>query len=139
MIGEARDKGGKADWAEVRRWLVRANRADTENAEPLYLFYQSFLAAGQKPDANAVKGLHYAHTLAPHDVGLRFTVVRQHLMDGEVAAAARAFAPIISNPHIDVDKRPGLLQAMQKMQAGDGRSALAAIEADYRTRGGKID
>jgi hypothetical protein len=132
LLAEARVKGSAADWGEVRRWLIRANRADTENAEPLYLFYQSFVAAGQKPSPDAIKGLYYAHLLAPHDLGLRFTVVRERLTDGEVEAAIRSFSPIIANPHIDVEQRPKLLEAMAKMRAGDGPGALAAIEADYR-------
>ena len=136
LLEEARSKGGAADWGEVRRWLIQANRADTENAEPLFLFYQSFLAAKQKPTADAVKGLHYAHVLMPHDVNLRFHVVRQHLIDGKLPDALRAFAPIIANPHLDVEKRPMLLQAMQKMQGGDAPGALAAIQADYQTRPG---
>ena len=38
MIAEAKDAPGKADWPGIRRWLIRANAADLENAEPLYLF-----------------------------------------------------------------------------------------------------
>ncbi|GAA4010462.1 hypothetical protein [Sphingomonas humi] len=137
MLAEARGKGSSADWKEVRRWLVQANRADTENAEPLYLYYQTFPASGAKPTADAVKGLYYAHTLAPHDMGLRFTVVRQQLEDGEIDNAIRSFSPIVANPHIDVEKRPKLIEAMQKMRARDAAGALAAIEADYRgDRGG---
>ncbi|WP_426267112.1 hypothetical protein [Sphingomonas sp. LHG3443-2] len=139
LLEEARAKGGTANWGEVRRWLIQANRADTENAEPLFLFYQSFLAARQKPTADAVKGLYYAHVLMPHDVNLRFHVVRQHLTDGELPDALRAFAPIIANPHLEVEKRPMLLQAMQKMQGGDAPGALAAILIDYQTRRGRTD
>jgi hypothetical protein len=76
----------------------------------------------------------------PHDVGLRFNVVRQRLADGEVAQALTSFAPILANPHLDLEKRPLLLQAMQKLQSGDGPGALSAIEADYQTtRGGSDD
>ncbi|UUR08393.1 tetratricopeptide repeat protein [Sphingomonas glaciei] len=137
LLDEARGKGGSADYTEVRRWLIRANRADTENAEPLYLFYQSFVVAGQKPTPDAIKGLYYAHLLAPHDMGLRFNVVRQRLTDGEIPAALRSFAPIVANPHIDIEKRPKLLEALQKMQARDAAGALAAIEEDYRAGRGR--
>lgn len=133
LLDEARGQGKAADWREVRRWLVQANRADTENAEPLYLFYQTFGAAGEKPTAAAINGLYYAHVLMPHDVGLRFTAVRQMLIDGEVAKALISFAPIVANPHLDLDKRPLLVEAMTRMRAGDGPGALAAIEADYRS------
>jgi tetratricopeptide (TPR) repeat protein len=134
LLMEARGKGSQADWSEVRRWLVRANRADTEHAEPLYLFYRSFVDAGQKPTADAVKGLHYAHALAPSDIGLRFASVRQHLMDGQVQEARRKFAAIVFNPHLDLEGRPQLTVAMERMRAGDGSGALVAIDADYRAR-----
>lgn len=137
LLADARGKGPSADWTQVRRWLVQANRADTENAEPLYLYYQSFPAARQKPTADAIKGLYYAHLLAPHDVGLRYTVVRQHLIDGDLKAAQKSFAPIFSNPHIELEKRPKLVEAMDKMRGGDAQGAIAALNADYRTdRGG---
>lgn len=137
LLGEARGKGTAADWKEVRRWLIQANRADTENAEPLYLFYQSFPAAKQKPTADAINGLYYAHLLAPHDMGLRRSVVRQRLIDGEVAPALRSFAPLVANPHIDLEKRPKMTEALERMQANDALGALAALEADYRaTRSG---
>ena len=133
LLGDARGKGNAADWREVRRWLVLANRADTENAEPLHLFYQTFRASGQKPTVAAINGLYYAHVLMPHDVGLRFDVVRQRLIDGEISQALTSFAPILANPHLDLEKRPMLVEAMTRMRAGDGPGALAAIEADYRS------
>jgi hypothetical protein len=42
--------GSAADWKSVRSWFAKANRLDTENAEPLILYYQSFVAAGERPD-----------------------------------------------------------------------------------------
>lgn len=134
MLMEARGKGASVDWAEVRRWLVRANRADTENAEPLYLYYRTFVESGQKPNAAAVTGLHYAHALAPADIGLRFASVRQHLVEGQVEDARRKFAVIVFNPHLDISRRPQLTTAMERMRVGDGKGALAAIDADYAAR-----
>lgn len=139
LLGDARGKGGNADWSQVRRYLIRANRADTENAEPLYLFYQTFQAAGQAPTADAVKGLYYAHTLAPHDLGLRFATVRQYLIDGKLPEASRTFAPIIANPHLDISRRPKLVEAMALMRSGNAPAALAAIDEDYQARLNRSD
>jgi hypothetical protein len=137
LLADARGKGPGADWTQVRRYLIQANRADTENAEPLFLYYQTFLAARQKPSEDAIKGLYYAHLLAPHDVGLRYAVVRQHLIDNDLKAAQKSFAPIISNPHIELEKRPKLTEAMDMMRAGDRDGAMAALAADLRgERGG---
>lgn len=134
MIAQAKDAPDKADWASIRRWLIKANGSDLENAEPLYLFYQTFLRAGARPTPNAVEGLYYSFALAPNDLGLRFTTVRQMLMDNKTEAAEPLFAAIIFNPHLNVAKRPKLTEAMDRIKARDARGALTAIEADYQAR-----
>ena len=134
MIAQARSAPNKADWAGIRRWLIRANSADLENAEPLYLFYQTFLRAGARPTSNAIDGLYYSYALAPNDLGLRFSTVRQMLIDNKPEAAEPLFAAIIFNPHLNVAKRPKLTEAMDRIKARDAKGALAAIEADYQAR-----
>lgn len=132
MMELARAAPAGADWTEIRRLFIRANRADTENAEPLWLFYQSFPAARQAPTADAVKGLLYAHALAPQDRGLRFAAVRQLILDGDFKGAERAFGPIVFDPHLASRRRPVLTQAMDRIRARDSAGALAALEADRR-------
>lgn len=139
MIAEARGAPAKADWSAIRQWLVRANGADLENAEPLYLFYQTFRMAGVRPTANAIDGLYYSFALAPNDIGLRMTTVRQLLIDKKVEAAEPVLAAVIFNPHLNIAKRPKLTEAMERIKARDTSGALAAIEADYLTRSGTDD
>ncbi|WP_338503777.1 hypothetical protein V6R86_08710 [Sphingomonas kaistensis] len=136
MIAEARTAPTKADWSAIRRWLVRANGADLENAEPLYLFYQTFRMAGVRPTANAIDGLYYSFALAPNDIGLRLTTVRQMLTDKKVEAAEPLLAAVIFNPHLDIAKRPMLTQAMDRIKARDASGALTAMEDDFRMRSG---
>jgi tetratricopeptide (TPR) repeat protein len=88
-----------AAWKEVRRLIALANRADPNDAEPLILFYQSFVAQGVAPTRNAVEGLLQAHELAPQDGGLRMTVARQLLVDGKNAEARRTLNPLAFDPH----------------------------------------
>lgn len=132
MMAAARAPGATADWPAIRRLFIRANRADTENAEPLWAFYRSFAAAGQEPGADAVQGLFYAHALAPQSRGIRFAAVRELLKRGDLAGARKAFGPIVYDPHMNLTRRPLLGVAMQRIAAGDAPGALAAIEADYR-------
>lgn len=139
LMALARAEPGKADWAEVRRWFIRANRADTENAEPLYLYYQSFLAAGERPSKSAAEGLLYAQALAPQDMGLRYAAVRQLLLDGKAAEAEPLFAQIIFNPHVSTLKRPKLLEAMERIRARDPRGSLEALAADRARPGNEED
>lgn len=129
LMETARKGGTKADWAEVRRAFVRANRADLENAEPLYLYYQSFGAAGERPTKSAVDGLLYAQALAPQDEGLRFDAVRQLLIDGQPAKAEPLFATIAFSPHVNEVMRPHLVSVMTRIKAKDSQGAIAAMEA----------
>jgi tetratricopeptide (TPR) repeat protein len=116
-----------ATWNEVRRWFVAANKADTESAEPLWLHYQSFGAQGIAPPRNSVKGLMYAHVLAPQDRALRMTVARQHLFDGNLKDAQTTLAPIAYDPHAG---QMGQLAAtlMTALKAGGAKAALQAME-----------
>jgi hypothetical protein len=48
MLTLARDAGATADWEAVRRAIASANRLDPDAAEPLMLFYQSFIARASR-------------------------------------------------------------------------------------------
>lgn len=127
LMEEGRSDPAKADWAGIRRLLGRANRADLENAEPLHLFYQTYLMAGEKPTANAIEGLYYAFALAPNDRRLRFTTVRQMLLDNKPAAAEPLLATILFDPHLSEAVRPMLTAVMDRIKARDATGALAAL------------
>ena len=86
-------------FAEARSWLTKANRLDVYDPEPLVEFYNSFLAEGLKPTANAVAGLHHASDLAPQDLRLRLTSAIQYLRDGNPANARQRLTVIAYNPH----------------------------------------
>lgn len=113
-----------AVWQEARSWFVKANRLDTNAAEPLMLYYTSFLAADQKPSASAVNGLLRAFELSPHDDGLRMLVVRQMLIDDRPAEARIALLPLAYNPHSPADNPASRLVAM--IDAGTGGPAIIA-------------
>ena len=54
-----------AVWKDARGWFIKANHVENDDAAPLMFFYLSFEAEGQKPTANAVKGLEYAFQMRP--------------------------------------------------------------------------
>lgn len=122
----------QANWREVRSWFTRANRIDTENAEPLMLFYRSYLEAGEQPSKNAVDALIYSAALAPQDQGLRINAVRQLLIDKRVTEAKAMFAPLAFQPHLSAAFREMAAKVMAAMVAGDGNEALAALDAASR-------
>jgi hypothetical protein len=130
MMEMAQKEPVKADWAEIRRWFVRANRADVENAEPLWLFYQTFAAAGQTPTKSATEGLLYAHALAPQDRELRRAAVRRLLQDNKFDQAEPMFATLVFDPHLSIARQPTLISVLDKIRAGDSKGALAILDAE---------
>ena len=124
----ARNDPAKADWQDVRSWFLRANKASTENAEPLMLFYQSYVLAGQRPTRNAVDALLYAVQLAPQDDELRLNAARQLLSDRQVADAKTMFAPLAFKPHASPEQRAANLKVMDAITAGNAAAALALID-----------
>lgn len=116
-------------WSDVRGWFARANRLDTENAEPLRLFFQTYQYAGVAPTKNAVEGLLYAVALVPQDDGLRISAVRELLVEGRLPEAKAMFAPMAFQPHAPKKYRESNAQVMAAIGSGDGKHALAILEA----------
>lgn len=115
-----------ATFAEARNALLAANKIDPEDPEPLFLFYQSFLRAGQTPTSNAIAALHYASVLAPADEQVRMTSAVQRMTDKQYAAAKSALLPVAYNPHGGefADK---VREALDLLNAGKGEDALTYI------------
>jgi len=84
---------------EARNWFLKANKLDTEDPEPLMEYYNSFIAAGSQPSANAIAALHYASNLAPQDASLRINSGLQYLRDGDLKKARQTLAPVAYDPH----------------------------------------
>jgi len=116
----------KANWAAIRDLILRANRIDPENAEPLMLFYESFAAQGVPPTPSAVKGLLYARVLMPQDDDLRLMAARQLVVDERLAEARAALVPMAYDPHSK--QRDLAAEAVTAVSSANRDSALAAID-----------
>jgi len=125
----AREHPEKADWAAIRGWFTRANKLDTENAEPLYLYYKSYAYARQPAPKGVVDGLLYAVALVPQDEGVRTDAVRQLLVEGHLGEAKEMFSPLAFLPHASKDRREANRKIMAAISAGDGKTALALLNA----------
>ncbi|WP_374148021.1 hypothetical protein [Sphingomonas sp. 28-63-12] len=121
-------------WTAVRRPFLAANKIDTENAEPLFLYYQSFLAAGEAPSENARAALAYAYRLAPFDPSLRMTAAYMFLRQGKGRDAREALGPVAFDPH-----GGGLTevagQAIAALDKGGPTAALAVLEGRQSAAG----
>jgi Flp pilus assembly protein TadD len=123
-IGSAAPRS--ADWAGIRALLLHANKIDTENAEPLMLYYQSFAAAGEVPTPNATKALLYARVLIPQDDELRLLAARPQVTDGRFADAQATLGPLAYDPHSK--NRVLSAKAMTAVAASDRAASLTAID-----------
>ena len=119
----------KVDWKATRVLIGRANRLDPEHAEPLMLFYQSYLQQGMEPTRNAVEGLLYAQRIVPQDGSLRMLAVRQLIADKQLAEARALFGPIANSPHAG-ESRERLQQILQALAQGNAAQAMALLDAE---------
>lgn len=81
QLAKAKDPAGS--FAKAREAYLAANKIDTEDPEPLFLYFESFLQEGKAPTKNAIAALHYASLLAPQDDGVRFLSATAYLHDGQ--------------------------------------------------------
>ncbi len=117
-----------AKWKEIRSSFLAANRLDTEYAEPLIQFYDSFRAAGQAPSKSAQDGLVYAYALAPYDRSLRMNAGFTLLSQGRAKAARIAFEPIAYGPHDQGDSNFAA-DLIAALDSGGTEGALAFLRA----------
>jgi tetratricopeptide (TPR) repeat protein len=117
-----------ADWKTIRSWFARANKLDTENAEPLALYYLSYVQAGLTPTKNATAGLLYAVTLVPQDESARLLAVHQLLAEGRLAEAKSFFTPLAFDPHASDQWRLTAANVLKAIAAGDAKGAQSALE-----------
>src|SRR5207237_8525986 len=117
-----------ADWDSISGWFLKANKLDTENAEPLALYYDSFVAAGERPTENALDALFYAVDVAPRDWALRFTAVRALIVDNELKDAMELFAPVAYQPHLEREMHDLAARIMTAMAGGDAKTAVSLLD-----------
>jgi tetratricopeptide (TPR) repeat protein len=119
-----------ADWAGIRSYFLQANKIDPENAQPLILFYRSFVSEGVPPTKNAVDGLTYALTLVPQDAKLRLELIGQLLNDKRWDDARKALVPLAYSPHAGKwhDTVVKVLQAVEKKDNSQATTAWQAAQ-----------
>nr|NUR37404.1 tetratricopeptide repeat protein [Sphingomonas sp.] len=121
---------------QARRLFIAANKLDTEDPEPLMMFYGTFMMEGITPTPNAIAALHYASDLAPQDKILRMSSAARYLADGQLKEAKRALTPIAYDPHGD-DLASVARATIQKINAGEAPTKLAGAVAEPDTDKGQ--
>ena len=72
---------------QARQIFIVANKIDTEDPEPLYDFYKSYVLEGVRPTDNAIAAMHYASDLVPQDAGLRMNSAIAYLNQNKLQEA----------------------------------------------------
>lgn len=133
LSGSATQAKATPDWKQIRTLLLRANRLDPDDPEPLMRYYLSFGLAGEAPSPSAVKGLLYAAALVPQARDLRFLATQQLIRDKQWDAAARMFSSIAYNPHQSAESATNAKAVMAAINAHDSveiRRTLKVFSGD---------
>jgi tetratricopeptide (TPR) repeat protein len=124
MVYKGRVYARAKNWAEARRWFIRANRAEPNYALPLVLYFDSYVRAGQAPTPSATNGLLRALVLVPNDPTVRIRVVRAMVNSGDLATAKVALAPLAYGTHGNPDAVPSKILGL--IEAGKDKNAILA-------------
>jgi len=100
--------------AEARALAVKANRANPDDALPLFAFYQSYHLAGETPTANAISGLEGAVATLPDNDELRLLLVDEYARAKRFREAMLVLAPLANSPH-DSPQRTSARERMKQL------------------------
>ena len=126
LLESAKANPATADWNAVRAPLLEANKIDREAAEPLVLFYRSYLAQGVKPTSNAMTALAYAVALAPQDAELRLELVERYIAENRLRDAQESMVTLAFDPG-QGKWRDLMTSIYTAAQAGDRKLAAAKV------------
>ena len=135
---KAKDADGDARHAmfeDARQTYIAANKLDTEDPEPLYDYYWSYLREGIHPTDNAIEALHYASDLAPQDIGVRMNSAIAYLEQGKLKDARSTLTVVAYSPHSD-EAAELAKRMMADIDAGDGKAALAETRSGATAQSG---
>ena len=132
ILARAKKANDPKLFSDSRRHFLAANKLDNEDPEPLYLYYRTYRAANTTAPKSAVEALNYASILAPQDTYVGIQLVREHLRQNDLKAAAEALKPIAYAPHAGQSKRNETLQVLRMIEDGKGQEAAAKIDEELK-------
>ncbi len=105
VVTASRTKESQALWAEALKLIVAANRSDSEDPLPLYLYYEYLKRRGETISETATDGLAKAHVVIPQYQPLRLRLAEEYSDQGENAAATAVIKPAAFSPHGGAQRR----------------------------------
>jgi Flp pilus assembly protein TadD len=112
----------------ARHEFIAANKIDTEDPEPLYDYYWSYLQEGIRPTDNAIAALHYASDLAPQDIGVRMNSAIAYVEDGKFDEASATLKVVAYSPHAG-DAADAAKRVIGDLKAGKGKDSLKDLDS----------
>jgi tetratricopeptide (TPR) repeat protein len=113
----------------ARDTLIAANKIDTEDPEPLYEYYRTYVSEGMRPTDNALQALHYASDLAPQDLGARMNSAIAYLNEGKFSDARSTLAVVAYSPHAE-SAGPVAKRMIADIDAGKGKATLQELRGE---------
>jgi tetratricopeptide (TPR) repeat protein len=129
---EAEGDARHALFEQARDSFIAANKLDTEDPEPLYEFYRTFLGEGVRPTPNALAALHYASDLAPQDLGVRMNSAIAYLNEGKAKEARASLTVVAYSPHVE-QMGEVARRMIADIDAGTPRAALLEMRRSAST------
>lgn len=123
--GKAKDADRGRLAREARTLAVRANRIDNDDPQPLVAFYQSYVAAGERPTADAMRSLQAAVEGVPQDGRVRWMLVEALASERRYKEAAAVIEPLAFDPHKS-PSRERALKRLEELKKSASKSAGAA-------------
>jgi len=130
ILAKAKKANDPAMFSEARKQFLAANKLDSEDPEPLYLYYRTYRAANATAPKSAVEALRYASVLAPRDFYPAIQLVTENLRQNDLKAAAEALKPIAYLPHLGQTRQNDALNVLHLIEQGKGPEALALAQKE---------
>ena len=116
----------KSMFDQARDTFIAANKLDTEDPEPLFEYYMSYMHEGVRPTANAIDALHYASDLAPQDISVRMNSAISYLEEGKPKDARTTLTLVAFSPH--APQAAGVAKRMiADIDGGNSKAALMEL------------
>ena len=130
ILAKAKKANDAAQFVEARKLFLAANKLDSEDPEPLYLYYRTYRAANVQAPKSAVDALRYATVLAPRDYYPAIQLVTENLRQNNLKAAGEALKPLAYLPHLGQTKQNDALAVLRLIESGNGPEALALAQKE---------
>ncbi len=105
----------------MKSWIVKANKADTNDPLPLLAYYQTFSLQGLKPSQTALDGLARAYEMVPEAQDVRFRYAFSLASIKQFDRAISLISTLAYSPHAGPGTQYALsiLDKLKKAKAGD--------------------